>query len=301
MLLGAGGVAGQLFWFGGLQNCDFEDVTPDPGLAADIVDIRNADDDWYAGCVDSQSRAEQLVLAASMNEQGKSAWIASMDSPVRDGTAANLFDALQTATRTRAVPIWVCGELNAYPAVAAAAKMLTFKPGATILANQSLSGVTAAVNGVTLSAAQLAFIRADRGNAYIEFGGVNCIDPQAGYCSSARYVDERLTLDYLAANIPVELANAIQAMVSGGSKVPYTDAAAGIARAAIRKILELAESWGAVMLRDGETNYFTFSATPAASQTAGDKAARIFRGCEFSCVITGAAQQFLLDGTLTFV
>jgi hypothetical protein len=301
MLLGSGGVAGQLFWFGGLQNCDFEDVTPDPGLAADITAIRNADDDWYAGCLDSQSKAEQLILASSLDLQGKSAWVASMDSAVRDGTAGNLFDTLQGATRTRAVPIWVCGELSAYPAVAAAAKMLTFKPGATILANQSLSGVTAAVNGVTLSAAQLAFIRADRGNAYIEFGGVNCIDPQAGYCSSARYVDERLTLDYLAANIPVELANAIQAMVSGGSKVPYTDAAAGIARAAIRKILELAESWGAVMLRDGETNYFTFSATPAASQTAGDKAARIFRGCEFSCVITGAAQQFLLDGTLTFV
>lgn len=298
---GAGAAAGQIFWYSGLSNLEFLDVTPDPGLAADLVLIQADDDDWYAACLDSQSKAEQTILVDELDVQGKSVWVASMDTEVADGTAANLFDALNTASYTRAVPIWVPGDLSAYPAVAAAAKMLTFKPGATILANQTLSGVTAAVNGETLSEAQLINIRGDRGNAYIEFGGVNCIDPQAGYCSYERYVDERLTLDYLAANIPVELANAIQALVSGGSKVPYTDAAAAIARGAIRKVLELAESWGAVMLRDGETNYFTFSATPAAAQTAADKAARIFRGCEFSCVITGAAQQFPLDGTLTFV
>ena len=102
-------------------------------------------------------------------------------------------------------------------------------------------------------------------------------------------------------NIPTELANAIAKRVSGGSKVPYLDEAAAVARAAILTVCESAERWGALLLRDGETDYFNFSFTPAASQLAADKAARIFRGCEFSCLITGAAQQFVLNGTLEFV
>ena len=68
-------------------------------------------------------------------------------------------------------------------------------------------------------------------------------------------------------------------------------------------MLERAEAWGALVLRDEEigVNYFTFSATPAASQLAADKTARIFKGCTFSCLITGAAQRFELSGTLEFV
>jgi hypothetical protein len=183
-------------------------------------------------------------------------------------------------------------------------KMLTFNPGATTLADQSLAGVTAdGSNAWDLTAAQLASLRTARVNAYIVFAGVNMIDPQAGTCSATRYVDERLILDWLEANIPVELANAIAARVASGGKVPYTDEAAAVARGAIRTVLELAESWGAVLLLDEETgiDYFTFSATPAASQTAANRLARLFAGCEFGCVITGAAQRFALAGILSFV
>jgi len=300
---GAGASTGQIFWCSDFQNLDWRDATADPGLAADITAIRAADDNWYAGAIDSTSEAEQLVLASSLDTAGKSAWVGSTDADVRNGVSGNLFADLQSATRERAIAIWTCNGQQEYPAVAAAAKMLAHNPGATTLAMQSLSGVTAAVNGVDLSEAQLTTIRGYRGNAYIELGGVNQVDSQAGYCSATRYVDERLTLDYLAANIPVELINAMQARVSAGRKIPYTDEAAGVARAAILKILETAARWGAVMLVDPDTgeNYFTFSAIPAASQTAGDKLARLFAGCEFSCIITGAVQSYTLAGTLSFV
>jgi len=300
---GAAPITGACFWYSDLQNIETYDDTADPGLAADITAIRAADDDWYAGCLDSTSEDEQTVLATQLEPAGKSAWIGSTDGEIADGTAGNLFDVVNAASRERSVLIWTCNGQQEYPAVAAAAKMLAFKPGATTLAMQTLAGVTAAVNGVDLSEAQLTTIRGYRGNAYIELGGVNMVDSQGGYCAATRYVDERLTLDYLAANIPVELINAMQARVSAGRKIPYTDEAAGIARAAILKILELAAAWGAVMIVDPDTgeNYFTFSATPASAQSAADKAARLFAGCEFSCILTGAVQSYELAGTLSFV
>jgi len=185
------------------------------------------------------------------------------------------------------------------------AKMLTWRPGSTTLANQTLSGVTmSGLNSWDLTTAQLANIRAARGNAYINFGGVGQIDPQAGYCAASRYVDERLTIDYMVANIPVELANQVRALTAVGRKVPYTDEAGTVARAATRKILEpmASDEWGAIKLMDEETgeSYFTFTWTAAASQTAADQLARIFRGIEWSCLITGAAQQFLMSGILNF-
>jgi hypothetical protein len=63
------------------------------------------------------------------------------------------------------------------------------------------------------------------------------------------------------------------------------------------------DEWGAILLRDADTgeDYFTFTWTPASAQTAADQLARIFRGVEWSCLITGAAQQFVLSGILNFV
>ena len=254
--------------------------------------------------LDSCSLAEQTVLATQTAVAGKCCFLTSQDSTIRNGTAGNLALALEAAGRDRACVQYSPHSNMEYYGVALMAKMLTFNPGATTAANQRLSGVTmAGTNTWDLSTAQLAAIRAARANAYINFGGIGQVDPQAGYMCADRYIDERLILDYLQANIPVELANAIAARVSGGSKVPYTDEAAAVARGAIRKVLELAEGWGALILRDKETGeqYFTFSATKAAAQTAGNKAARIFAGCEFGCLITGAAQRFTLTGTLRFV
>lgn len=301
---GAGAVAGQIFFYSGLRNLDIGDVSADPGLAADITAIRGEDDDWYACAIDSPGALEQAALALAINSLTKTSWHSTQDSDCRNATAGHLGLVLSAAGYTRAIPVWSPHSMSQYPAVAAMSKMITFKPGATTLAMQELAGVTmAGTNQWDLTTGQLANLRAARMNAYINFGGSGRIDGQAGYCSATRYVDERLTLDYLSLNIPVELANALAARVSGGRKIPYTDEAAAVARAAIRRVLELAESWGAVVLRDKTTgvNHFTFTATPAASQLAADKAARIFAGCEFGCLITGAAQRFELSGTLSFV
>ena len=299
-----GAVAGQLYWYTELQNLDWVDLTPDPGLVADLALIRGEDDDWYSAALDSTSEAEQLILAAQLDLQGKLSWIGSQDATIKNAVAGNLFLDLLATSRTRAVPLWNAHGMHEYPAVAAMAKMLAWnRPGGVSLARQKLAGVTMSRYNTDLTAAQLTNIRNARGNAYIDQAGVANVDGLAGTCSAERYVDQRMALDYLAANIPVELYNAMQAATNAGTRIPYTDGAAAVARAACRKILESAESWGAVMLRDPETgeNYFNFSATPAASQTAANKAARHFAGCEFSCKILNEVASFDVAGTLSFV
>ena len=302
---GVGAAVGQIFYYSGLRNLDITDVTPDPGLAADITAIRGEDDDWYGCAIESPSLAEQTVLATAIEALTKSAWHSSQDSTIREGTAGNLALTLNGATRVRSIVFYSAHSMSEYPAVAAMSQMISFNPGQTILAYRTLSGVTASgANQWDLSTAQLADCRTARANVQIVCGGLNFVDGLAGWCSATRWVDERLLLDWLALNIPVELASAIATAVAGGSKIPYLDAAAGVARGAILRVLSLAEGWGALMLLDEDTgtNHFTFSFTPAAGQTAANRAASNFAGCRFGCLITGATQTYLnLDGTLNFV
>ncbi len=300
---GAAAVAGQIFYYSGLRNLDIADVTPDPGLNADIVAIRAEDDDWYGCAIESPSLAEQTELALRIEAMTKFAWHSSQDSTIREGTAGNLAIVLNAATYQRSMVQYSPHSMAQYPGIAAMSGMITRNPGATTLAYQSLSGVTAAgANAWDLTAAQLANCRTARANVQVVVGGLNLVDGQAGWCSATRWVDERLLLDWLELNIPAELVSAIATAVAGGSKIPYTDAAANVARGAILKVLGQAAGWGAVVLLDEETgvDHFTFSHIKAANQLAADRAARNFAGVTFGCLITGATQTYELSGVLSF-
>lgn len=300
---GAGAATGQIFYYSGLRNLDIEDVTPDPagGLAADMTAISAADDDWYAAALDSPSAAEQTVLATATAVAGKSCWLSSQDSTIRNATAGNLALVLQAATRDRAAVFYSPHGMHEYPGICEMSKLITFNPGATTGAYQSLAGVTAAgTNAWDLSAAQLTNCRNARANVYVRAGGIGMVDGRQGVMSASRWMDERLLLDYLSINIPVELASALVARASAGSKVPYTDEAAAVARGAILKILQPAAAWGAVQLVDPVTGEetFTFSFLPAASQTSANKAARHFDQVVFNVLGTSAAQRYTIAGTV---
>jgi hypothetical protein len=305
-----GGFAGQIYYYSGLKNLDINDNTPDlagTAMAAQIANIRLEDDDWYGVALDSPGDIIQEALAAAvlpLTPNIKCAFLSTQDSACRNGTAGNILKVLAGANNTRAFTMYSPHGMDEYPGVALMSRMIGCNPGATTAAYQQLAGVTrAGVNAWDLSAAQLALIRTDRGNVVISLGTLGMVDGQAGWMAAQRYLDERLLLDWLSLNIPVELVNAILSRTSVGSKIPYTNEAAEVARGAIYKILATAEGWGAVQLRDPVTgeNYFSFSYTDAAAQTSGNRLARIFAGINFGCVITGAAQRFVVRGTLNFV
>lgn len=304
---GAGGTAGQIFYYYGLRNLDLDDVTADPGIAADIALMQLEDDDWYGYAIDSTSSAEQEAAAAMAGITGKTAlgFLSTQDSAVRNDTAGNICKVVDAADRN-VTTFWSPHSMEEYPGVAAMGTMLARNPGGTTLAYQQLSGVTpAGTNDWDLSEAQLAIIRADRGNTYGLMGTTGMVDPTGGWMANTYFVDTQLTLDYISLNIPVEVANALAATARAGKKVAYKDPdAPKVARAAIYAALTPPSTWGAIVLRDSEadggTNYFTFTALAAASQTAGNKAARNFAGVTFSCLLTGAVQSYALEGVLSF-
>jgi hypothetical protein len=299
---GAGAVTGQIFYFKNLKNLDIVNNTADPGLAADITAIRAEDDDWYYAMLDNASLAENTVLAtqtASTAPNYKLAMISTQDSTCREGTAGNIMLVTQAATRDRASVWYSPYSMSEYPAVALAGQMSTANPGQTIAAMRALRGVTpAGTRAWDLSLTQMNNIFAARGNVYTTLGSTGVT--VKGTCAALRWIDDRILLDWLAANIPTELYNAMATRVAGGYKVPYTDEAGEFARGPIVKVLEIAAGWGGVTLKDPATgvDYFSFSYTPASSQLAADKALRIFRGVRFGCRLNGAVQQYLLEGYL---
>lgn len=299
---GVSPITGQIYYFDDLENLDLADVTADPGLAADLTAIRAFDDDWYYAALDSPGKAEQVVLAAQLAStapQYKCVVLSSQDSAIRNNTALNLALVEYAAGHERTTVWYSSWSMASYPGCALIGQLSTLNPGASVAALRTLVGVTPeGTHSWDLSATQLGYLRAARCNAQLLMGGVGYVDPTAGYMSASRWIDERVLLDWLAGNIPVQVFNDLAQRIQLGGKVPYVDPDAGeFPRGSILKVLGIAEGWGGVVLKgkDG-VDHFSYSYTPAASQLTSDKLARVFRGVRFGCLLAGAVQLYKLEG-----
>jgi hypothetical protein len=83
------------------DNLKFENTTPDPGLAADLANIRNHDSDWYGLALDNESKP--LILAADGWAETQDIMGASAvnDTAVVENTAANVALTLKAQSAGR--------------------------------------------------------------------------------------------------------------------------------------------------------------------------------------------------------
>ena len=288
---GVGAETGQIFYFDDLAFLDIEDVSADPGIAADLTAIRAEDDDWYCLLLDSCSEAELEALDSVIEAitPGYKIHIAqTQDTSVADDTAGNIGETLADASISRTALIMTPFSLDEYMSCIWAGERLPYNPGSNTWMYKALVGGTPV--GSQLDSTQLANLAGNNVNMYVYSAGRG--DTRYGTMPDGSFIDDRHLLDYFAFRIPEEIMAAFRNPLS---KIPYTDEAANIARGLILKVCARAASWGAVDL-----STFSFrSSITASNQAAADVALRYFRGLEFSILRTGAVHKFFINGLLT--
>jgi hypothetical protein len=282
---GAGPDTGQIFYFDDLAYCTLDDVTADPGLAADLTAIRAADDTWYGALLDSGGGAENIALATAIESLEKCAVVQSQDYDNFDGTAGSVLKTLSAASRERTMVICSRYSLDEYPACAAAGFALPRDPGSYTLGWKALSGVT---RDAEITTAEYSNIETDRGNVCLDVRSQSVVMP-GGLMPDGSWFDLLHLTDWLREEIRTRLADALL----NNEKIPYTDAAGVIACGEIESAYEDGADNGGFVLDD-----FACSFTAAADQTTSNRTNRIFDGVDFTGTFTGAVHEFVVAGRI---
>ena len=230
----AGKLTDIVGWLNGpVQNIQVTDATADPGIAADLAAIYNANTlTWYGFALDSNSKAEVLAAMAWVQGQpqgqtGK--FFFSNNSDAADVNMAGIstsdvFATAQSASYGKAYCGYSGQQVLCYAGVSAMGYAMAQTPGRWVLADKSLPGVLTDTD-TSLTLSQSLVLNTDsasqpgtggkNGNYYYQPNGQNQVWP--GVCPSGLYVDYPIWVDY----IDVQIQASVLAAKSAGPKLSY--------------------------------------------------------------------------------
>lgn len=271
----------------GVLNLSIKDATTDPGIATDLTAILDADADWYALLLDSQSYAE--VATAST---GAAAWVESnkklmvvqtADAGCLSGSIiTDVMYVLKSAGYARTATIYAPGLYVEWHAAAWEGECLPLDPGSETWAHKGLAGVSV----YSLTDTQRAALDAKNGNYYISAGGLSLT--YAGKTASGEWIDVTRFVDWLQARMRERLV----AMLANNAKVPFTDT--GIARVVAEVRAQLQQ--GVVV--GGLAEPFTVSAPRASEVSSANRTARNLPDVTFSAPLAGAIHKIEITGAV---
>lgn len=276
------------------SNVALEDVTSDPGLAADLNELLAADGDFYGLLLDSQGAAE--VLAASSWAETNRRFFAyqTADSEVGDASVTDdVMSTLKLGARFYTLGFFYPGIAlsDGWLAAAALGQHLPTDPGSATLAFKTLRGITRRAISDSFVAAIVTTPDSvgKNGNIYTDFGGQSATFP--GMMAAGEWADVVRGLDWARATmrarfLAVQLANA---------KVAFTDNGVDLFRAEVIATLKA----GIASKLFAETPKYTVVATPVADTSVLDRSARRFNGISFSVPLAGAILYTSASGTAT--
>lgn len=270
-----------------------QNVTADPGIVADVDNVRNAvdgNDDWYAALIDSYGAAEITALAASIEATGYPGKIflaTTSDADVAAAGGGNLAETLQALLYERTALMWHENP-HAGPEAAWAGARLPKDPGSvtwkfTRLVGQSPSALTTT---------EKTNLRNQNVNRYVQITA----DPaSASVCDGnmigGEWIDVTRGLDFVVARIQERVFG----LLLRSDKIPFTDDGIAQVKGEVQGVMELG-------IRQ---SIFTDSPRPvvtaprAADVSANDKANRLLPDVDFSATLAGAVHAVEVQGTVS--
>lgn len=183
---------------------------------------------------------------------------------------------------------------NAYIAIAALAKVMTYQPGSETWAYKTLSGIVADDWTTT----QINNLKDAGLNYYVTCAGKDItLD---GKVASGEYIDVIRFRDWLINDMQTRIYN----LFIKNAKVPYTDKGIALIQNQMIASLKEGQSVGGI----AETEYdadgnevvgFTTSVPLASSVSDANKASRTLSNCTFTARLAGAIHLVEITGTLT--
>lgn len=264
-----------------------QDLTADPGLAADLTAINAADPDWYGLALDSNGKAEVLAAAAWAESNSKLFVAQSGDSDVLAAPTTDVFGTLQASAYGRTVPVFHPSICAQWIAVGLMAQRFTAQPGSDTWAYKTVAGV--AVHRA-LTSTERTNALAKAATIYETNAGVNVT--VGGKVAGGEWADVVRGLDWLRAR----LRERVFGVMISTPKLPYTQAGIDTVGEAVKGVLDLAAS-PAVQLLDNGTQSVLVPKVGSVSTT--DKQNRTLSNVQWSAKLAGAIHLVTVNGTVT--
>lgn len=253
-----------------------------------LTALKAFNNDWYGMIVGTRTLADQELVAAWVESNGKLCIMASNDANILDsGSTDDLAYNLSNSSYARSACIYhSTADLSSSDEWADAAwmgKMFPKDPGSATWAYKTLAGV--AVD--TLTTTQIAAVLAKNGNVYIQTAGNNNTYKD-GTVGEGEYIDIIRGTDWLAAR----MAERIYTRIINEDKVSYTDGGIAGIEGDMRAQLDDAVSVGLL-----NEDYIT-SVPKAADVSAADKGNRTLNNATFIGTYQQAIHAVNVTGTI---
>jgi hypothetical protein len=268
---------------------DSKDETTDPGIADDLSDVRDVNDDWYAITGDWWDEATADALAAVIETLQRAHIWSNGDTDVLDAAdTTDAFSVMNGKAYERSGGIWHSNP-HSHPAAAWIGRMLPFDPGDATWKFKTLGGISFD----EFTSGELAALVAKKANHYIRVAGLNIT--AEGVMHQGEFIDTIRGLDFVAQRIAEDVFAHLQA----NPKIPYTDAGAASIQGVVDGRLQSATKPGG-----GSGQIFTDDPAPVvtvplvADIDASTRASRLLPDVDFTATLAGAVHNVQVNGTV---
>lgn len=266
-----------------------------------ITACRLANDEWYAITVCGATKSEIIAAAAYVETCSPPSvlFYTTSDADAKAGTAGNIFVTLKTSGYRRSIGQWSS-------TADAVASIMGYAMGAnTGNANSAYTLKFKSETGVTpdtLTSAELAFVQADRGNAYVIYGATYNLFID-GIMASGVYFDEVLGIDQLTNDIQMAVMN----LLVSNLKIPQTEDGVNqiinaitipcqnaVTRGFVAPGVWTAANVKSLLTGDALPAGYIIQADTISSQSDADRAARIAPPIYVAVKLAGAIQEVVI-------
>lgn len=269
----------QTYYSNWTSNLKFADVTADPGIATDLADISNHDDDWYFLAIDHNCKLISKAAADYVETLPVGEFFTNIsDSDAYDsGVTTDLGAVLQAQSQGRTGLLFDLDDTGGYSGVAAAAERAPHDPGQDGAGGTFHGKTLAGVTRDALSPTQKANLRAKNYMVYVTTAGRNhTLD---GKTPGGEFLDIVRGRDWFK----IRTEERIAAAILDNEKIPYTDRGISVIRSCLDAQGLLAEQ--VELFVPGS---FSSSAPTRAQTSSGDRALRKLTGLKFTAEFAGA-------------
>jgi hypothetical protein len=270
---------------------DFEDDTPDSGLAAEIGNIAAENNDWYEiTLADAQSDARVTVVATYVETLEKIFGATSANTNILDsGSTTDIGYTLNASGRLRSFVLYSQDQIG-YGASNWAGGRLPLDPGSQTWAYKGLSGVLAD----NLQNSQSSAALAKKSNIYTTIAGLGVT--QNGTMAGGEFIDVIRGRDWLTQRLREDIFG----LLANAPKVPFTDGGIDQVVSIVESVLVEGINVGYLSpdIPEGQDKAYIITAPTAAEVSATDKANRLLPDVDFTAVLAGAIHTIQINGSI---
>lgn len=276
------GVADRSLWT--LIHDDTTDAGGVSGIAQDIIDLRDVNDDWYAICGDWFDQAAIAAVAAYIETIPRIQGAMSQDQDVPLSGSSDVASTLQALDYERTF-LYFHPTTEEFPHAASLGKNLPKDPGSITWKFKSLTGVSYQ----EYTASELTELRNKNAEHYYRLAGNNI--SAEGKMIGGEFIDITRFIDWLTARLQENVFGRLINL----DKIPFTDQGIAIVENEVRGVLKNGIAVGG-LAADPEP---TVTVPLAADVDVNDKANRLLPDVEFTATLAGAIHAVEIRGTVS--